>query len=93
LASAAEAEVVVAPTAWLSGSTRLLELLESACGTFALLSLGVAGEATSAGVPHPMGLAALAGHAFRLGATCQTSAEGIHTLELILQSFSIRKDT
>jgi hypothetical protein len=50
-------------------------------------------EATIAGVRHPVGLAALAGHASRLGAYCQTSAEGTHTSELILQSFSIRKDT
>jgi hypothetical protein len=48
-------------------------------------------EATAAGVPHHVGLAALAGHAFRLGARCQTSVEGTHTAELILKSFSIIK--
>jgi hypothetical protein len=37
------------------------------------------------------GLAALAGYASRLGACCQTSVEGIHTSQLISQSFSIRK--
>jgi hypothetical protein len=42
-----------------------------------------------AGVPHPVGLAALAGYASHLGACCQTSVEGIHTSELMLQSFSI----
>jgi hypothetical protein len=36
---------------------------------------------------------ATAGNAFHLGACCQTSVEGIHTLDLILQSFSIIKDT
>jgi hypothetical protein len=49
-------------------------------------------EAT-ARVPHFVALAALAGNAFRLGACCQTSVEGIHTSELILQYFSIRKDS
>ena len=54
---------------------------------------GVVVEATTAGVPDPTGLAALAGHASLLGACCQTSVEGILTSELILQSFIIRKDT
>jgi hypothetical protein len=45
----------------------------------------------NAGVPHPVGFAVLARYAFRLGAYCQTSVEGIYTSELILQSFSIRK--
>jgi hypothetical protein len=54
--------------------------------------IGVAGEATASGVPHPVGRATLAGYASRLGAYCQTSLKGIHTLELILQSLSIRKD-
>jgi hypothetical protein len=49
-------------------------------------------EETVAGVPHPAGHAALAGYAFLLGAYGQTSAEGIHTSELILPSFSIRKE-
>jgi hypothetical protein len=34
---------------------------------------------TTAGVPHLVGLAALAGNAFHLGAYCQTSAESTHT--------------
>jgi hypothetical protein len=40
--------------------------------------------ATAVGVPHPVVLVALAGHAFRLGTCCQTSAEGTHTSELTL---------
>jgi hypothetical protein len=40
-------------------------------------------EATAGG-PHLVGLAALTGYASRLCAYCQTSMEGIHTLELIL---------
>ena len=55
--------------------------------------IGVVVVAIAAGVPHPMVLAALAGNAFHLNAYCQTSVEGTHTSELILQSFSIRKDT
>jgi hypothetical protein len=47
--------------------------------------------ATAAGVPHPRVSAALAGHAFHLDACCQTSVESIHTSDLALQSFSIRK--
>jgi hypothetical protein len=52
----------------------------------------VGGEAASgvAGVP-PAGHAALAEHACCLGVCCQTSVEDLHTLALILQSFSIRK--
>jgi hypothetical protein len=45
-----------------------------------------------AGVPHLMVPAALAGHAFHLGAYYQTSIESIPTLDLTLQSFNIRKD-
>jgi hypothetical protein len=45
-----------------------------------------------AGVPHPMVIAALARHTFHLGACCQTSVESIHTSDLTLQSFNIRKD-
>jgi hypothetical protein len=48
--------------------------------------------ATVAGVPHPRVPAALAGHAFHLSAYCETSVEIIHTLDLTMQSFSIRKD-
>jgi hypothetical protein len=43
------------------------------------------------GVPHLAGHAALAGCTFVLGNYGPTSVEGIHTSELILQSFSIRK--
>jgi hypothetical protein len=48
--------------------------------------------ATAAGVSHPVVLAALARHAFHLGAYCQTFVESIHTSDLTLQSFSIRKN-
>jgi hypothetical protein len=48
-------------------------------------------EATVAGVLHTIGLVPPAGHALCLGAYCRTSAEGAHTSELTLQSFSIRK--
>jgi hypothetical protein len=48
--------------------------------------------ATTAGVPHPRVLAALAGHAFHLSAYCQTSVASIHTSDLTMQSLSIRKD-
>jgi hypothetical protein len=37
------------------------------------------------GVPHPVGLAAPAEHAFLLCACCLTSTECNHTSELILQ--------
>jgi hypothetical protein len=85
------AMVVVAPATWLLGSTQLPALLESASGTSALLSSGVVVEAAVARVPHPRVPAALAGYAFHLNAYCQTSAECIHTSELILQSFNTRK--
>jgi hypothetical protein len=60
---------------------------EFASRTSAPLPSGVAGEAASgvAGVLPP------AGHACHLSVCCQTSVEDIHTLALILQSFSIRK--
>jgi hypothetical protein len=48
--------------------------------------------AIAARVPHPVVLAALVGHAFHLGAYCHTSVESIHTSDLTLQSFNIRKD-
>jgi hypothetical protein len=47
----------------------------------------------TAGVPHLVGLAALARYASHLSTYCQTSMEGIHTSELISKSFSIRKGT
>jgi hypothetical protein len=49
------------------------------------------GVTTAAGVPRPVVLAALAVHAFHLDAYCQTSVESIHTSDLTLQSFSIKK--
>jgi hypothetical protein len=48
--------------------------------------------ATAAAVPHLGVPAAPAEHAFHLCACFQTSIESIHTSDLILQSFSIRKD-
>jgi hypothetical protein len=48
--------------------------------------------ATADEVPHPEVPVALAGHAFHFGACCQTSIESIHTSNLTLQPFSIRKD-
>jgi hypothetical protein len=64
VASALAVEAATAaPVAWLPGSAQLLELLESMLEASALLSLGVV-VATAAGVPHPLALAALVGHAF-----------------------------
>jgi hypothetical protein len=85
-----EVEAVVAPVVWLPGSDQVLKLPESALGTSARLSLGVV-VATAAGVSHPGVPTALVGHAFQLGACCQTSVESIHTSDLTLQSSSIRK--
>jgi hypothetical protein len=48
--------------------------------------------AIPAGVPHPRVPAAHAGHAFHHGDYCQTSLESIHTSDMTLQPFSIRKD-
>jgi hypothetical protein len=48
--------------------------------------------ATTVGVPHHVVLTALVGHAIHLDACFQTSVESIHTSDLTLQSFSIRKD-
>jgi hypothetical protein len=92
LAIKVEVEVAVAvPVAWLPGFDQSLGLPESASETSTLLSLRVV-VATTAGVPHPGLPAALVGHAFHLGAYCQTSVESIHTSDLTLQSFNIRKD-
>ena len=77
--------------AWQPESDQSPGLPESASETSALLSLGVV-VATAAGMPHPVVLVALTGHAFHLGTSCQTSVESIHTSDLTLQSFSIRKD-
>jgi hypothetical protein len=52
--------------------------------------IGVVGEAKT-GVPHPVGHVVPAKCASLLGTNYQTSAEGIQKLELILQSFCIRK--
>jgi hypothetical protein len=90
LAFEVEVEVAATPVAWLSGSDQSLGLPESASETSARLSLGVV--ATAARVPYPGVPVALARHAFHLGACCQTSVESIHTSDLTLQSFSIRKD-
>jgi hypothetical protein len=67
---------------WRPESDRWLELPESALGTSARWSSGVA---TADGVPHPAGLPAPAEHAFVLCACFLTSAECNHTSELILQ--------
>jgi hypothetical protein len=55
--------------------------------------IGVVVVATTVGVPPSMGLAALAGNAFHLDVYCHTSVVSIHTSDLTLHSFSIRKDT
>jgi hypothetical protein len=60
--------------------------MKNICSTI----IGMAVEASD-GVPHPAGQAAPFEYASLLGACCQTYVEGIHTSELILQSFSIRK--
>jgi hypothetical protein len=92
LAVDVEVEVAVTtPVEWLPESGQSLGLLESASERSARLSLGVV-VATVAGVPHPVVPTALPRHAFHLGACCQTSVESIHTSNLTLQSFSIRKD-
>jgi hypothetical protein len=63
----------------------------AASETSARLSLEVL-VATAAKVPHPEVPTALAGHAFHLGACCQTSIESIHTSDLALQTFNVSKD-
>jgi hypothetical protein len=83
--------VVAAPIAKLLESDQSLGLSGSALEIYARLSLGVV-VATAAEVLHPRVPVALAGHAFHLGACCQTSIESIHTSDLTLQTFSIRKD-
>ena len=83
--------VVAALVAKLLESDQSLGLPRSASEISARLSLGVV-VATAAEVLHPRVPVALARHAFHLGACCQTSIESIHTSDLTLQSFSIRKD-
>jgi hypothetical protein len=78
-----------APAASLLRSNQLLGLLESASGTSAQLSSGVA---TAAEMPPPGLPAAPAEHTLHLCACSQTSVESTHTSDLTLQSFSIRKD-
>jgi hypothetical protein len=87
LASKVEVGVAaVAPAALLLKSSQSLGLLEFPSETSAQWSSGVV-VATAAGVP-----TALAEHAFHLCTCCQTSMESIHTSNLTLQSFIIRKD-
>ena len=74
---------VATPVAWPLGSNQSLGLPESASETSTLLSLRVV-VATTVGVPHPGLPAALVGHAFHLGAYCQSSVESIHTSDLTL---------
>jgi hypothetical protein len=83
--------VAAAPAALLLEYDQLLGLPEFASETSAQWSSGVV-VATPAGVPHPGVPATLAGHTFHLYACCQTSVESIHTLDLTLQSFNLRKD-
>jgi hypothetical protein len=94
---APKAEVVVAAAALaasLLGFDQLPGLLESASGTFAQWSSGVAVANVVAGLP-PLGVpTVLAEHASHLCACSQTSVEITHIYisTLTLQSFSIRKD-
>jgi hypothetical protein len=82
---------VTAPATLLLKSGQLLGLLGFASGTSVQWSSGVA-VANAAEVP-PLGVSATpAEHAFHLCAYFQTSVESIHTSDLTLQSFSIRKD-
>jgi hypothetical protein len=90
---APEVEVRVAaaaPTALLLKFDQSLGLLESASGTTAQWSSGVA-VATAAELPPPGVPAAPAEHAFHFCAYSQTSIESTHISDLTLQSFSIRK--
>jgi hypothetical protein len=79
-----------APGALLLRSDQLLGLLESALGTFAQYSSGVA-VATAAKLPPPGMPAAPAKHAFHFCVCSQTTVESTHVSDLTLQSFSIRK--
>jgi uncharacterized membrane protein len=92
---ALEAEAVVAAAelaASLLMSDQLPELPGSASRTSARWSSGVAVANAAVELP-PLGVpAALAVHASHLSACSQTSVGITHTLDLTLQSFSIRKD-
>ena len=91
LAPNVEVRVAVpASAASLPESAQWPALPGAASRTCAPLTAGVAGEAAS-DFP-PAGHAALAEHAYCIGACCQTSVEDIHTSALILQPFSIRKE-
>jgi hypothetical protein len=79
-----------APAALLLGSDQSLGLPESASGTSAQLSSGVA-VATAAELPPPSVHAAPVEHALHHDACSQTSVESTHTSDLTLQSFSRRK--
>jgi hypothetical protein len=90
---ASEVEVGVAaatPAALLLKSDQLLGLLGFASGTSTQWSSRVV-VATATEVPLPRVPAAPAEHAFHLCTCSQTSVESIHTSDLIMQSFSIRK--
>jgi hypothetical protein len=83
---ASEAEVVAATAAeWRPESDRWLELTEFALGTSTRWTSGAGVAAVVARVPHPAVLPAPAEHAFLLCACLLTSAECIHTSEVILQ--------
>jgi hypothetical protein len=71
--------VVVAPAALLLGSDQLFGLLESASGTSAQRSLGVAVATAAAELPPPGVPVVPVEHALHLGAYSQTSVESTHT--------------
>jgi hypothetical protein len=89
LAPEAEAVVAVAaPAASLLGSDQFLGLLESALGTFAQWSSGVAVANAATELP-PLGVpAVLAEHASHLYACSQTSIEITHIYQISLCSLS-----
>jgi hypothetical protein len=62
------------------GLPNCLNCLRNICS----IVIGVVVMETAVVVSHPMGLAALVGHASRLAAYFQTSVESIHTSELTL---------
>jgi hypothetical protein len=84
---ALEVEVAVAaavPAALLIGSDQSLGLRESASGTSAQLSSGVAVATSAAELPPPRVPTVLAEHALHLYACSQTSIESTHTSDLTL---------
>jgi hypothetical protein len=83
---------VAEPAGSLIMSDQLLELPESTSRTSDQWSSGVAVANAATGLP-PLGVpAALAEHASHLCACSHISVEITHIPDLILQSFSIRKD-